>query len=68
MCRLTPMSGIKFFNDTLREEVPYEWLVVRVDESGTIRNLHFLCMGATYLLFDPLTKSACPFHACSPGA
>lgn len=38
MRRLTPMSGIKFFNGTLREEVLYQRLVVPIDKSGTIRN------------------------------
>ena len=64
---LTPMTGIKFFNGTLREEVIYERLVVPIDEPGTIRNPEFWRRDATYLLFDPLTNSARPFHACSPG-
>lgn len=36
--KLGRMSGIKFFNGTLREEVLHERLVVPIDEFRTIRN------------------------------
>lgn len=71
MCRvhrLTPMSRIEFFNDTLGEEVHYERFVMSIDKAGVIRKPRLLLKDATHLLLDPLTNSAGPCHARSPGA
>lgn len=58
----TPMTGIEFLYGTLGEEALYERFIVPVNESGAIRITEFRRRGVTYLLFVPLTNSACPFQ------